>query len=314
MGGEQIRIPRQGLIFKMRKIESFHENPEIQLKPQDHTDGVRAFMDYFDLPHKKPGLQFVEQILEQFSTIPYENISKIIKLNSLWNSEAKIRFPEEIIDDHISYRLGGTCFSLTFFLQTIFAVNGFTCYPVMADMRFGRNIHCCVVVILEGDKYLLDPGYLLHRPMEIRPEISRLYRTEFNGVELRYDPDSRYYNLFTFDQKETKWRYRFQDKPASPEEFLNHWYVSFWKPTLHGILLTKVTKEGLIYVHKTFMRETTFGGKRNINIKKNYHSAIHDIFGIDPQLIEQGQAALKENLARERALGLFQPKKTKVKI
>ena len=106
-----------------------------------------------------------------------------------------------------------------------------------------------------------------------------------------------------------KWRYRFQDRPTPSQEFLQHWYASFWKPTLHGILLTKVTKEGLIYVHKTFMRETTFEGKRNINIKRNYHAAIRDTFSIDPQLVEQAQAALKENLARERDLGLFIPKK-----
>ncbi|UCE20062.1 MAG: arylamine N-acetyltransferase [Gemmatimonadota bacterium] len=292
----------------MDTIESFHGDPKIILDPQRHTDGVRAFMDYFGLPHKEPGLRFLEEILVQFSKIPYENISKIIKLNNLWDAETKIRFPEEIIDDHISYRLGGTCFSLTFFLQTILTLNGLCCYPVMADMRAGRNIHCCVVAMLGNSKYLIDPGYLLHKPMEIHSEKPRFYRTEFHGIELRFDSDTQYYNLFTFDEKETKWRYRFQDMPTPPEEFLKHWYASFWKPTLHGILLTKVTQEGLIYVHKTFMRETTFQGKRNINIKKNYHAVINDVFGIDPRVLEQGQAALEENLTKERAIGLF-PKK-----
>ena len=147
--------------------------------------------------------------------------------------------------------------------------------------------------------------------MAIDPENPRLFRTKFSGVELRYDPETRYYNLFTFDEKEVKWRYRFQDRPAPSEEFLKHWEASFWQPTLHGILLTKVKKEGLIYVHKTFMRETTFQGKRNVNIKKNYHAAIRDIFGIDSQLIEQAHSALKENLDRERALGLFTPEMKK---
>lgn len=254
-------------------------------------------------------MALLQEIIEKFATIPYENISKIIKLNNLWEAETKIRLPEEIMGGHISNRLGGTCFSLTFFLQTILTLNGFGCYPVMADMRAGRNIHCCLVVTLGGRKYLVDPGYLLHWPMEINPDRPRLYRTEFAGVELRYDPESQYYNLFTFDEKETKWRYRFQDRPTPPEEFLQHWHASFWKPTLHGILLTRVIKEGFIYVHKTFMRETTFQGKRNINIKKNYHAAIQDIFGINPQLVEQAQAALKENLAKERVLGMF-PKRS----
>ena len=283
----------------------------IQLNPGLHSDGVHLFMDHFSLSQKRPMLKFLQEIIERFASIPYENLSKIIKLNTLWDAETKIRLPEEIIDEHIALHLGGTCFSLTFFLQTILTLNDFLCYPVMADMRAGRNIHCCVVVILEGKKYLVDPGYLLHQPMEINPEKPKLYRTEFTGVELRYDPQSRYYNLFTFDENETQWRYRFQDTPTPPDEFLHHWYDSFWKPTLHGILLTKVTKDGRIYIHKAFMRETTFHGKWNTNIKKNYHAAIHDIFGIDPQLIEQAQAALKENLAKERELRLFLPKNHK---
>lgn len=289
------------------------QSAPVQLDPQKHRDGVRLFMDFFSLRHKRPELSLLQEIIERFSCLPYENISKIIKLNGLWESQSKIRMPEEIIDGHIASHLGGTCFSLTFFLQAILTLNGFTCYPVMADMRSGRNIHCCVVAVLSGTKYLIDPGYLLHQPMEIHPEKPRLYRTTFAGVELRFGPEPGYYNLFTFDEREMKWRYRFQDRPTPAQEFLRHWHASFWKPTLHGILLTKVTKEGLIYIHKTYMRETTFEGQRNINIKKNYQAAIHDIFGIDPQLVEHAQAALKENLARERALGLFTPKMKKAK-
>jgi arylamine N-acetyltransferase len=288
--------------------EVSHYKLALRLDPQCHTDGVHLFMDYFDLHHKGPEFVFLQEIVEQFATIPYENISKIIKLNNHWDEPEKIRLPEEIIQEHISRNLGGTCFSLTFFLQTILTVNGFECYPVMADMRAGRNIHCCVVVVLNSLKYLVDPGYLLHRPMAIDPENPRLFRTEFTGVELRFEPVTRYYTLFTFDAKEIAWRYRFQDRPASSEEFLKHWEASFWRPTLHDILLTKVKKEGVIYIHKTFMRETTFQGKRNFNIKKDYHAAIHDIFDIDPQLVEQAQTALIVNLARERESGLFTPK------
>ena len=291
--------------------EKSQQNLSIRLDPHRHSDGAHLFVDYFDLHLRGPKFSFLQEIIEQFATIPYENISKIIKLNTHWDEQEKIRLPEEIIHEHISRNLGGTCFSLTFFLQTILTVSGFQCYPVMADMRSGRNIHCCVVVILNSTRYLVDPGYLLHRPMAIDPQNPRFFRTEFSGVELRYDPETGYYNLFTFDEKEIQWRYRFQDRPVSPEEFLKYWEASFWQPTLHGILLTKVKKEGLIYIHKTFMRETTFHARRNFNIKKNYHAAIQEAFGIDPQMVEQAQAALEENLARERELGLFTPNRKK---
>ncbi|RMF56975.1 MAG: hypothetical protein D6743_19580 [Calditrichaeota bacterium] len=78
---------------------------------------------------------------------------------------------------------------------------------------------------------------------------------------------------------------------------------------MHGLCLTRVTAHGLLYVQKTFMRETTFTGKRNTNIKKNYHAVLKEHFGIDKELVEQARAALQENLARERELGLWQPKR-----
>jgi arylamine N-acetyltransferase len=284
------------------------EGQKNSLDPTIHKDGVYYFMDFFRLGAKNPELSFLQEILEYFSTIPYENISKIIKLNQAWDSPEKIRLPEEVMDEHIACKLGGTCFSLTFFLQSILTRNGFVCYPVMADMRAGRNIHCCLIVILDSVKYLVDPGYLLTQPMEINPTKPRLYRTEFAGVELRFDDQSQRYDLFTFNKNEMKWRYRFQDRPVPSQEFLQHWLASFRWNSMHGICLTKVTKGGLIFVHKTFMRETTFNGKRNFNIKRNYHATIHGIFGIDKELIEQAQVALDENLERERTLGLWVPK------
>lgn len=286
----------------IKDINGFH------LEPFRHRDGVQMFLDYFHLPPRKAGLRFLQEILERFATLPYENISKIIQLHDNWDRLEKLRLPEQVMADHIAHRLGGTCFSLTFFLQAILTQHGFGCYPVMADMRAGRNIHCALIVLLDGVKYLVDPGYLLTRPMELNPQKPRLYRTEFTGVELRYDLDTARYSLFTFDKMETKWRYHFSDYPTPPEEFLRHWLASFGWNSMHGICLTKVMHGGLIYVRQTFMRETTFAGKRNIHIKKNYHAAINEVFGIEPQLIERAQWALAENLARKREMGLWVPR------
>lgn len=273
----------------------------IHLDPLKHTDRVEEFLDYFHLPPKKPDIVFLQEILRRFAKIPYENISKIIKLNQNWDSEAgRIRLSEEVIEDHVSNQLGGTCFSLTFFLQSILTQNGFTCYPVMADMRAGKNIHCCLIVALNSVKYLVDPGYLLTLPMEINSQKPKFFRNE---LELRYDHSSAKYNLFTFNKKDCKWRYRFRDRAVPSEEFLQHWLASFGWNSMHGICLTKVIKDGMIYIHKDFMRETTFSDKRNFNIKRNYHASIHEYFGIDKQIVEQAQAALQDNLERKKSWG-----------
>jgi len=283
------------------------------LDSNTHRDAVHEFFDFFKLRTQSPRLEFLQEILDRFATIPYENISKIIKLNQQWDAEVeRIRLPEEVIAHHIDEKLGGTCFSLTFYLQAILTQNNFRCYPVMADMRAGENIHCCLIVLLDGVKYLVDPGYLLTQPMEINPGKPKLFRTEFSGVELRYDALTQKYNLFTFDKNERKWRYCFRDRPTPADEFLQHWLASFGWNSMHGICLTRVLKGGLLYVHKTFMRETTFSEKKNYNIKRNYHAAIREHFGIEKEIVEQAQVALADNMKRERESGLWVPKEERV--
>jgi arylamine N-acetyltransferase len=272
------------------------------LDPAQHSAGVELFLKRYDLPRsRRADMERLREILQSFSHLPYENLSKIIKFHRCGENEvARLRLPEEIIVDHLRARLGGTCFSLTFYLQTILLHHGFVSYIVMGDMRTGRNIHCALVVMLGSVKYLVDPGYLLHQPMALDPNQPRLYHTEFAGVELRFDPPNAVYEVFTFNRQEMKWRYRFADRPTSAAEFLQHWQASFHRNSMHGLCLTLAAENELIYIHQDFMRITTVDGKRNVSLKKNYHATIQQWFGIAPEYVEQALAALRENMARER--------------
>jgi N-hydroxyarylamine O-acetyltransferase len=274
------------------------------LDPYEHFQAVTQFNSFFNLELKKPGVSSLTEILAAFTNLPYENISKIIQLNAYFVSPDHIRMPEKIMEDYIRYRLGGTCFSLTFFLQSILSIRGFQCYPVMADMKYRRNVHCALVVLLDSKKFLVDPGYILNQPMEIHPDKPRLYRSAHTGIELQFDRDSEIYHLFTFDKNEKKWRYRFQDIPTSLSEFLKHWLDSFYWPGMHGICLTKVQNNGLVYVHNDFLQISTVDGKQKMRLKKNLHATIQDMFGISAELVEQALATIPQNMELEKKLEL----------
>jgi arylamine N-acetyltransferase len=272
------------------------------LDPKHHDAGARLFERHYNIPpRRQPGRALLREILRGFSHLPYENLSKIIKFHRYGENEAqRLRLPEEVMEDHLRLRLGGTCFSLTFCLQSILLHYGFPGYIVMGDMKAGRNIHCAIVVMQDGVKYLVDPGYLLHRPMALDPNRPRLYHTELTGVELRCDWQTGTYEVFTFNRQEMKWRYRFADRPVAPDEFLRHWQASFHRNSMNGLCLTRAAENGLIFIHKDFMRLTTLDSKRNVSIKNNYHATIQQLFGIAPEYVEQALSALRENLARER--------------
>jgi arylamine N-acetyltransferase len=270
------------------------------LDPKQHDESVRLFLRHYNLlSSRQPDLVVLQEILASFSHLPYENLSKIIKFHRHGGQEAeRLRLPEEVIEEHLRMRLGGTCFSLTFFLQAILLHHGFLCYIVMGDMKVGKNIHCAMVVLLNGVKYLVDPGYLLRQPLAFDPNRPRLYHTEFTGVELRFNLAHEAYEVFTFNRQEMKWRYRFVDRPTPPEEFLQHWQASFHRNSMNTLCLTRATDEELIYIRKDFMRITNWDGKRNVSIKGKCHAAIQQVFGIAPEYVEQALSALRENSER----------------
>ncbi len=277
------------------------------MDPGVHGSAVQVFNHFFQIP-RAGDETLLHFILKSFALFPYENLSKIIKYEKHRDGMEKLRLPLEVMQDHVEKRLGGTCFSLTFFLQTILTDHGFQNYPVMADMSWGSNVHCALIVILGNREYLVDPGYLFTQPMELPSNTRRLYRTEFSGVELAFDPGTEMYHLRTFDKNQVKWRYCFIKKAVEPQRFLSFWLDSFRWNSMHGLCLNRVSAGKMTYIHKTYMRETDFHARRNFQIRNRYHETIKEVFGIDPELTEEALASLNANMAWEREMGIWKPR------
>lgn len=282
---------------------------EIRLDPHNQSGGVDEFMAYYGIASRLPNIDFLRIILRYFSRLPYENISKIIKLNRHINSPGHpIRLPDEVMSDHAQFHLGGTCFSLTYFLHAILSRHGFDAYPVIAHMRNRPNVHCALVTMLEGSRILVDPGYLLNDPMEIHPDCPRIYHSSHAGVELVFERETEIYHLYTFDRLESKWRYCFADRPLSADEFLNFWLESFSAPTMHGICLTQLSPEGRVYLHNDYLQISSINGKQKRRIKENLQDVIQSIFGIDGGRVDEALSAVERNMEWERERGIYRPR------
>jgi len=276
----------------------------IVLDPFDHKKSVRQFFKLHNIKQQKPGLTFLGEILAHFAQIPYENISKIVKLHKNYEAADRIRLPDEVLHDHEAYHLGGTCFSLTFTLQSLLSESGFLCYPFIAHMNNRPNAHCALLVLLEGKKYLADPGYLLNQPMELHKDRRRIYRTEHTGIELVYKGDEDMFHLFTFNHNNIKWRYRFQDKALSMEKFLGHWWASFYWPGMRGICLTQVKQDGMIYVHNDFVQVQNLQGMQKGHVQ-DIHRLVNESFRISPEWVERALAAIPDIISRGQEKGYY---------
>jgi len=252
----------------------------------------------------------LREILDRFSRIPYENISKIIKLDRHFLTLERLRFPPEVLEDHLRHGLGGTCFSLTFTLQALLAGEGFSCYPVLADMSWGENVHSALIVDLEGVAYLADPGYLLAMPLALPERGTVLLETPTHRVELDRTGDGRL-ELSTIETGVRKFRYRFSASPASPFQFLQNWLASFYWSSLNAVCLTRREGDRMVYIHRDYMREMDREGKRNTNLKRDLHRIVAERFSIAAGWVEAAQAAAQANKVRKRELGLWRPKEVR---
>ena len=296
-------------------------------------EAARLFLGHLGLGRRVAGPEFLQDLAMGFARLPYENISKIIKSAETSASGAirpleSMRLPREVAGDHIERGLGGTCFSLTFFLERVLKSLGFDAYKVMADMNSGPNVHCLVVVSEGGSHYMLDPGYALYRVIDL-PEgpdrgapgsgsSSSGHGTGVvapSGADAGSRPTRRVicphaevevvnegigaYSLWTDDAAGRRRRYRFRDHPVSDRDFEGHWEDSFGRPTLNNICLTRMTDKGHIYLRKDFFKFSSRDSVDKRRLSGDIERFVRDEFGIG----EEWTARAREILRARRSPG-----------
>ena len=261
---------------------------------------VQRFLEIARIENTDPTHENLNKILRCYAQLPYENLSKIIKLNQNWDKN-HFRFPEEVITDHERFRLGGTCFSLTFFLKTILDHIGYETDFLMADMHSGENSHCALILKQDSKEFLVDPGYLLDSPLDISSTNSD------RGIYLSKKSDQDRYSLWTPGGKQMKKRYSFIKTATTDDQFFEHWGNSFHQMTMHGICLSKRDENGLVYLHNHYIKregdDLFFKGKFNEEISE----ITQKYFNIPEDVVKKAELALKENLHYDKESGYKVP-------
>lgn len=266
---------------------------QIDLETSRFAFVARRFLAGFGLGQlPAPDGESLRSIYHAFTSLPYENVSKIIKSRAAEGDHRivpALRPPEEVLEGWLTSRLGGTCFSLTHCLYSLLRLCGFPAYRVLGDMRHGENIHCAVIATAGTRRYLCDAGYLLPEPLLLAPD----GRSELAGPVYRYllqaeagSPPN--YSLYTATSAGAeRWRYQIRDRAASDAEFEYHWARSFTAPMNDQLVLGRNSAEAQIYVHKANLRFTSAGGKKNRNIGSSVGVSVQELFGIEAELVER---------------------------
>lgn len=222
--------------------------------PGGQTDLSRSFLHFFGLQQGPPTAAFLAQVARAFSALPYENLTKIIKLDDQGMPRHARRPPDEVFADHTQLRTGGTCFSLTALLLHLVRACGFMAEPVLADRRYGPDTHCALLVTLDGKPHLLDPGFLIFNPIELESQTEKHILTPFNEVILRPQERGKL-ALSTKQHNSEAYRLTFKLPGADPGEFMRAWHASFDWDMMRYPVLTRLLGRQQKYLQKTDYKE-----------------------------------------------------------
>ena len=251
---------------------------------------IQRFLERHTLSPRQADLQLLQSVASAYSNLPYENITKILKDARCSGSQQKFRRTDEVFEDHLRWNTGGTCFSLCNALQELLTFCGFEAFIAMADMHYGTNIHCAVVVEMEKERYLLDPGYLLHQPLFLPANEIRIV-TKMNTVVLKNEgPDL--YSLFTKENGMEKWRYRLRAYPVTREEFEQHWLHSFSLNSMENVTITRLSDSGRLYYRKDRIEVVQHDLRKKQKIESDDVQTLSQTFSLPSDLILQAQQVL----------------------
>jgi len=248
---------------------------------------IERFLERHALSPRNVDLAFLSEIARAYSALPYENVTKILKDARSSATDQKFRLAEEVFEDHLRWNTGGTCFSLCNALQELLSNCGFESFIAMGDMHYGANIHCAIIVRLQEDSYLVDPGYLLHQPIPL-PQTEVRISTSMSEVILKNEGGSNF-SLFTEENGVRKWRYRLKAVPTQREEFRRHWEHSFTLNSMEAVILSRANHNGRLYYRKERMELVQPHQRTKQKISRHDHQTLSQMFGLPADLIAQAQ-------------------------
>ena len=262
--------------------------------PISDSPALRIFLDSFRITLDESPLRSLARVTAAFARLPYENLTKILKLSEAGNLAEARRVPLEVFQDHFELGTGGTCFSLTAALLHLVRALGWHAEPLLADRRYGPDTHCALVVWIDGHPHLLDPGYLLVRPVPLPAAGEIRIPTSFNEVVLVARNSGEKIDLYTVHQGQKTYRLTFKSQPAESAAFLRAWDASFAWDMMNYPVVARIANGRQFYLQQNrwLVRSQTNSERRELNPQRLAEHIAHE-FGIAPAVAVRALAVLQ---------------------
>ena len=258
---------------------------------------AEPFLDHFGIVPRAPDQDLLWAVGEAFTRLPYENLTKLIRKHTTAPGACRRRLAGEVVTDHLARGTGGTCFSLTNLFLAVLERVGYRCRPVLCDMKAGPDTHCAVIIDLPEGPHLMDPGYLLQRPLPLRPEGESVRVTPVAEVRVTAVDAGQAFEV----RSGGVLRYRMKAAGVTPEQFVARWEDSFSWGHLGNLHVSRALETGYAYLHGHKLRLQRPDGKETLNVRADLAGALRERFGIHPDVAAQAWAIVERIQASPEA-------------
>jgi len=143
-------------------------------------------LDYLGCPAKAPTLHYLNQLIHTYiRKVPWESVSRIIKRHTTLETKDCPRLPEEFWGEALRHGFGGTCYESSLAFFSLLTALGYERYLTVNDMGDSRGCHAAIIILLNGQKYLVDITIPVHAAIRIDPQKTVKQRTALFDYILR---------------------------------------------------------------------------------------------------------------------------------
>lgn len=155
-----------------------------------HTSSILA---HLKLPLQPPIVDYLNELLVAYTcVVPWETVSRIVKRSLCDEPTTCVRWPDEFWGDAIKYGTGGTCFESNYAFFTLLQKLGFEGYLTINNMGDSIGCHTAIIILLDGQKWLVDAGMPLYGILPINPAETTHTKTFFHMYDARPDGPNIY--------------------------------------------------------------------------------------------------------------------------
>ncbi len=219
--------------------------------------------------------------------VPYENLSgNRTCADRPAEPSAWPRGTDRFLRDHKRCGLGGSSFALSYALRDLLSGLGLSAHYTLGKNLVTGQAHAAVVVYLDGEALLYDPGLLTHGPLPVCPG----GRLEDALGTVFLDPRRGRQLLVLLRMRCAQVArpiYAIVPAPAPPPLFRRAWVASFQRGRLHPLRMARrVGNQVRRYAERPRRLELINPeGRETRDLGPAPVDALHELFGIDPDCL-----------------------------